>query len=133
MLDLVTYIWDLLEFTFQLMMLFIVLKYTTREDASRNASENSTSSGVGNSGHARVSKNVVERYNAHSKNMEQWELDALNKRQQGANLDERIGRSFFRMSKTDDDLMNEYLDPSENAEEDVLLAQTLEDFMKSCQ
>ena len=141
-LDLFTYFWDVLEFILQLLMLLIVLKYTTREESSSaNKSENSNSGGVSSSsGHARESKNVKERYNEHARNMGQWELDALNKRQHRTNLDERIGRSFYSMSshgpgrnETADDLLDAYLDPSEDEQVDVLLAQTLEDFYKSCQ
>ena len=135
-LDLLTYFWDVLEFILQLLMLLIVLKYTTREESSSaNKSENSNSGGVSSSGHARESKNVKDRYNEHARNMGQWELDALNKRQHRTSLDERIGRSFYSISshgagrnETADDLLNAYLDPSEDEQADVLLAQTLEDF-----
>ena len=83
-LDLLSFSWDLFELSLQALLLYIVLKYTAPIEPCNNSTVSS---------HVRVQDSAKERYNAHTRNMEKWEISALNR--QTTNLDERIGRCFF--------------------------------------
>ena len=85
-LDVLSFSWDLFEISLQALLLYIVLKYTAPIEHC-----DKTSSAV--AGHVRVQNCAKERYIAHTRNMERWEMAALNR--QTTNLDERIGRCFY--------------------------------------